>query len=315
MKKKYRIRNWPEYNRALCQRGSLNLWFSSESLAKWHNPPHNYRSARPLHYSNDAILTILLIRLVYHLPLRALSGFLLSIVQLLRLTIDVPSYSQICRRAKLLEKQLKRLSHKRPTDIVFDSTGLKVYGEGEWKVRQHGSSKRRSWRKLHIALDPDSGEILIAEMTPSDEADAQVAKKMVSRLPGSINCGYGDGAYDGRPFRDELAKRGIAEVIPPPRNGRVHRDLDGLRAERNNAIKEIQGLGGDEEARKLWKRLKGYHKRSLVETAMFRIKQLTGEKLRSRKTESSRTECLVKCLIVNKMTRLGMPRGEWQEVA
>jgi hypothetical protein len=152
-KTKYRIRNWPEYNKALVQRGSITLWFSEESIKKWHDSPKaKGEKGRPRIYSDDAILCALLVRAVYHLPLRALQGFLFSLILSLGLKLLVPSYSQMSRRAKDLHKELKKLSSRRPCDIIFDSTGLKVYGEGEWKVRQDGVSKRRTWRKLHIGL-------------------------------------------------------------------------------------------------------------------------------------------------------------------
>jgi IS5 family transposase len=315
---KYRIRNWGEYNRALIQRGSLTVWFSEEALSKWHSTHHTGEKGRPQVYSNETILCALLIRIVYHLPLRALEGFLHSIVTLLGLEVPVPSYSQICRRAKDLKKAFKKLSKRRPHDIVFDSTGLKVYGEGEWKVRQHGSSKRRTWRKFHIGMDPDSGEIMVLELTGNGtgSGDAETAQKLIKKIPKGIKRVYGDGAYDGIEFRQEIAKAGAEPFIPPPRDAVVHSgSTDPAVMKRNDAVCEIAGLGGDDEARKLWKRLKGYHERSLGETAIYRVKQLTGSNLRSREWERQQVEAHIKCLIINKMTKMGMPRGKWSEAA
>lgn len=157
--KKYSIKNWSEYNTSLIARGSLTVWVDDDIAEKWQASNKEKRTGHPLVYSDEAILMALTIRFVYNLPLRALEGFLGSVLTILGLSLKVPCYTQICRRAKNLEKALNRLSKRRPTDIVFDSTGLKVYGEGEWKVRIHGTSKRRTWRKLHIAMDPNSGEI------------------------------------------------------------------------------------------------------------------------------------------------------------
>ena len=181
--KQYRITNWPEYNRSLIQRGSINFWFSEEAINKWRATDHTNEKGRPQEYSDDAILCALLIRTVYHLPLRALEGLLNSLASLLNLSIKIPSYSQICRRAKTLGKALKKLSNKRPHDIVFDSTGLKVYGEGEWKVRQHGASKRRTWRKLHLGMDPDSKEIIVADLTSNGvgSGDGQIGKNLMKK--------------------------------------------------------------------------------------------------------------------------------------
>ena len=255
---------------------------------------------------------------MYHLPLRALVGFLFSLVSLLGLSLKIPSYTQICRRAKALGKALKKISSERPYDIVFDSTGLKVYGEGEWKVKQHGASKRRTWRKLHVGVDPDSKYIIIAETTTNGagSGDGQTGAKMIKKVPKSVKKVFGDGAYDGIGFRREIEKKGAEPIIPPPRGATIHPGTeDNALKKRDDAVCEIQGLGGTDEARRLWKILKGYHRRSLAETTMYRIKQLTGGNIRSREWERQRVEAIVKCLVINKMTSLGMPNSVWEAVA
>jgi IS5 family transposase len=314
----YRIKNWSQYNKSLIQRGSINFWFSEDSFNKWNNTKHTGEKGRPRDYSDDAILCALLIRTVYHLPLRALEGLLSSLVSLLGLSLKIPSYTQICRRAKVLGKSLKRLSSRRPHDIVFDSTGLKVYGEGEWKVKQHGASKRRTWRKLHLGVDPDSKEIIIAETTTNGKGsgDSQTAKKMMKKVPKGVKRVFGDGAYDGIEFRRAIEKTGAEPIIPPPRGAIIHHDTeDDAVKKRNDAVCEIQGLGGTDDARRVWKILKDYHRRSLAETTMYRIKQLTGGNMRSREWERQCVEGYIKCLVVNKMTSLGMPDSVWETVA
>lgn len=314
----YRIKNWSDYNKSLIQRGSITFWFSEEAISKWHSTSHTGEKGRPQTYSDDAILSALLIRTVYHLPLRALQGFLHSLVILLGIPISVPCYSQICRRSKDLGKALTKISKRQPSDIVFDSTGLKVYGEGEWKVRQHGISKRRTWRKFHIGMDPDSGEIIVAELTSNGagSGDGEVARKLMKKVPRRVKRVFGDGAYDGIEFRQAVDNARAEAIIPPPRDAVVHEDtIDPSIKKRNDAIQEIAGLGGDDSARKLWKVLKDYHRRSLVETTMYRIKQLTGANLKSREWKRQRTESYVKCLTINMMTKLGMPKGKWVEAA
>lgn len=316
--KKYHIKNWSQYNRSLIQRGSINFWFSEEAINKWRNTNHTCKKGRPQEYSDDAILCALLIRTVYHLPLRALEGLLISLASLLNLSIKIPSYSQICRRAKYLNKTLKKLSSRRPFDIVFDSTGLKVYGEGEWKVRQHGTSKRRTWRKLHLGMDPDSKEIIVAELTSNGagSGDGEIGKKLIKKAPKGAKRIFGDGAYDGIGFRKEVENAGAEAIIPPPRDAVTHEDTtEPAMIKRNYAVCEINGLGGDDQARKIWKIFKGYHRRSLAETTMYRIKQLTGGNLRSREWDRQCVEGFIKCLVVNKMTSLGMPQGVWTEAA
>jgi|688.fasta_scaffold358728_2 hypothetical protein len=312
-KKKYTIHNWKEYNKALIQRGSITFWFSQDAIDKWHSLETSGKRGRPQIYSNDAILSALLVRAVYKLPLRALVGFLMSIATLMGLALKIPCYSQISRRAKSLQKALKKLSNQRPCHIVFDSTGLKVYGEGEWKVRKHGWSKRRTWRKLHIGMDPDSKEIIVSELTRngSGSRDSEIGKKLMDQVPRSIKKVLGDGAYDDISFRRSAKNNGADLIVPPPRNAALHDSDDPAVIERNDAIKQIIGLGDDEEARALWKILTGYHERSLGETTMYRIKQLTGSSLQSRREETQSTEAYVKCLVINKMTMMGMPKSSW----
>src|SRR5215467_2997327 len=157
----YRIKNWPKYNRSLIQRGDITLWCSDDAIGSWILPNEGKRG-RPIMYSDEAILCALMIKVVYRLPLRALEGFLISLLELFGILLPVPSYTQICRRAASLGQTVKRLSSKKNiTDIVLDSSGLKVYGEGEWKVRQHGKSKRRTWRKIHLGICSDSQEIVL----------------------------------------------------------------------------------------------------------------------------------------------------------
>lgn len=312
----YRIRNWHEYNGALKKRGNLTIWFSEDAMEQWHNQAHTGQKGRPRIYSDEAIVCALVLREVFHLPLRALEGFLASLIVMLKICLPIPSYTQISRRSKDLGKALKRLSNRRPTDLVFDSTGLKVYGEGEWKVRQHKASKRRTWRKLHIAMDPNSGEIMICELTTCSAGDAETAKPMMKKAPKTVRTVYGDGAYDSGEFRKTAHAKGATVIVPPPRNAKVdlHSDEPAVQA-RNDAIFTIIGLGGGDAARKLWKILRGYHVRSLVETTMYRIKQLLGSSLRSRTMDRQSTEARVKCLVINRMTKLGMPRSTRVEAA
>lgn len=308
---KYRIRNWPEYNKALVNRGSITIWFSDEAIARWIEP-HCGDRGRPKLYSDEAILCALMIKAVYKLPFRALRGLLLSLVNLLGLVLPIPCYTRICRRAAELGQEIKKLSSKRVTDIVFDSSGLKVYGEGEWKVRQHGKSKRRTWRKIHLAICPISHEVVMSYLGENSEADCEVVPKMKKHLPKSVKRAYGDGAYDKEPCYREFHAAKIESIVPPQRGAVLHDLLkEPWMKDRNDAIKAIVGLGNDEEARKIWKKLKGYHTRSLGETGFYRWKTLFGENLRARKMPNQRGEIYAKSRALNKMTGLGMPKGQW----
>jgi hypothetical protein len=307
-KDKYRIRNWKEYNKSLVQRGSITVWFSENVINKWHASPTGKRG-RPSTYSDDAILTALLIRFVFHLPLRALEGFLSSLVSTLGVCLHTPSYSQICRRAQLLGKDLKHLTKRKVTDLVIDSTGLKVYGEGEWKVRQHGYSKRRTWKKLHLAICPDSNEILFVKLTDNKTPDHKIYPQFIKSAPKTVKRTYGDGAYDKSICYRANSDHGSTPIIPPQRNGRYRVDAPNQLQGRNSALLEIKGLGNDESARKLWKKLKGYHRRSLAETGMYRFKTIFGRDLKSRTLQGQQSEAYIKSKALNIMTNLGMPQS------
>jgi hypothetical protein len=310
----YRIRNWAEYNRALKNRANLTIWISEEAREQWLNQKHTGRKGRPRVYSDDAILCALMVRSIFNLPLRALEGFLLSIFQMLGVNLPVPSYSQISRRSAALGKVLVQLSKRRPTDLVFDSTGFKVYGEGEWKVRQHGSDKRRIWRKLHVALDPHSQEIILADLTTSAGTDASTGVTMLKKASKRLSRVFGDGAYDSQNFRRAAHSKGAQVIVPPRRTARHHsHSNDPVIQARNHDLEAIRGLGPD--GRKIWKILRGYHLRSLVETTMFRLKQLFSGSLRSRCWDRQVAETRVRCLVLNRMTQLGMPKGEWIHAA
>lgn len=277
-KARYHIRNWKDYNRSLIQRGSITVWFSEDAIKKWHGTPTGNRGC-PCRYSDDAILTALLIRVVFHLPLRALEGFLSSLVLALGICLQTPSYSQIC------------------------------HGEGEWKVRQHGYSKRRTWRKLHLAICPDSNEILFVKLTDNKTPDHKIYPEFVRGAPKSVKRTYGDGAYDRKICYRANHDHGSSAIIPPQRNGQWCANAPDYLLERNNSILEIKGLGDDEDARKLWKKLKGYHRRSLAETGMYRFKTLYGGDLKSRSFQGQQSEAYVKAKALNIMTRLGMPKS------
>lgn len=245
MKAKYRIRNWNKYNKSLIQRGSLTVWFSEEACKKWLAPREVRKRGRPELFSDDAILTALMVRFVFH-----------------------------------------------------------------GKVRQHGISKRRTWKKIHLAVCPDSHEIVLEMLTDNKVADCEVYPEFLNALPQSVKRTFGDGAYDAKACYAANMKHGSTPIIPPDRNAVFQKEAPAYMETRNNNLLEIMGLGGDDGARKLWKKLKEYHRRSLAETAMFRLKRMFGGNLQSRTIENQRAEARAKCQALNIMTRLGMPKSE-----
>jgi hypothetical protein len=309
----YRIRNWSEYNRALIQRGSITIWIDEKAVKNWFSSYHTCRAGRPATYSDEAILMMLILREVYKRSLRNLQGFVESLFHIMGLNLPVPSYSQISRRAKTLHKRVNRLTQgKKVHHIIFDSTGLKVHGEGEWKVKVHGKSKRRTWRKFHIGIDAETQDILCCELTSNNKGDAEIAERMLGQLPCKLKSARGDGAYDASRFRKKVHEKGGICIVPPPRDAAYKGIVEmGWEKERNNAIAAIYGFGGDNMGRRLWKICSGYHERSLAETAMFRVKRMLGGELKARSIGAQKTEAICKCMIINKMNKLGMPRFEW----
>ena len=155
----YRIRNWSKYNAALIERGSLTLWVDEEARTAWRSAGPPQRGAQYV-YADAAIKCVLTLRAVYHRALRATEGLARSLFVLLSVPLPVPSYSTLSRRAAELGVALGAVPRSGPLHLVIDSSGFKVYGEGEWKVRLHGLSKRRTWRKLHLAVNEATGEIV-----------------------------------------------------------------------------------------------------------------------------------------------------------
>lgn len=213
-KKKYKVKNWKTYNASLKERGSLTLWISEDVADRWYGKGHDT-------YSDRAIEAMLTFHTLHHLPLRSTSGFVESLFRLLTLPLFVPDYTTISRRARKMSIPL-RTTTKRVTDLILDSTGCKVYGEGEWKVRKHGWSKRRTWKKVHIGIDSD-GEVRAVEVTDHATHDSSVVDDMLRQETAQITDFYGDGAYDTWDVYHSLMARGVTGFhIPPQKNAVIH---------------------------------------------------------------------------------------------
>lgn len=310
--KAYRVRNWPEYNRSLINRGRISLWIDQKTLAQWKNPPKHSKRGRPYDYADEVILCALCIKNLGQFSLRFTQGFLMDLLERLGLDLKAPDYTTLCRRQKNLDVMLPRnLNRKQDLNIVVDSTGLKVYGEGEWKTRQHGIVKKRLWRKLHVALNCDDLMIESCIITDLGTQDCQGFSKLLDAIEEPINKVIGDGAYDRFSCYEVMEDRGAFGVFPPQHNAVTSKERTANRnkgspgavAKRDKVIENVRAMG-----RKKWKESTGYHRRSLAETTMFRLKTIFGRNLRSRSTESQMVEAKIRCLMLNKMTLLGMPK-------
>ena len=301
-KVKYRIGNWPEYNQALINRGSLTIWFDESSLDCWFASKKPEGPGHPLVYSNVAIESLVVLKTVYHLPLRQTQGFFHSILGLLNIDLAVPDYSTISRRQKDLSVALPRRQKDEPLHVVIDASGLKVYGEGEWKVRQHGVSKQRTWRKIHIGFDETTKEIVACETTYKDRHDKEELPGLLDQIPEEeeISKVGGDGGYDYQTVYKAILDRGGQAVIPPRKNAQIW--YFGPMQDRNHAIERIEEIG-----RKGWKQESGYHRRSIAENGFYRFKKIFGERLSARMMPNQKVEVRIKCAVLNRMAHLGMP--------
>lgn len=301
----YRIRNWKEYNAALVSRGSLTIWISDDARKGWRYQG-SQQQGHPIVFSDDAIQTALTIRAVYHLTLRQTEGFLASVFGLMGSDLPTPDYTTVSKRADGLLVDLASHGSDEPIHLVIDSSGMKIYGEGEWKVKIHGKSKRRTWRKCHIGVDPDTGEIKAETLTEAYADDAAQVEGLLAQIDEKIDLAAMDGAYDQHSMHALFAGRGTKALIPPSKDARIrkHGNSTGPPLPRDDILRAIRGT-----TRPQWKRKSGYHMRSLVENTFFRTKTIFGSSLRSRRFENQKTESRIRCRALNVMTHLGMPES------
>ena len=295
-----RKRNWQQYNRQLIQRGSLTFLIDPKIFKSLKLRPEKKHFGRPMEFPDSLILILLMIKIHYKLPYRMLEGFAKTFLLKMYPWLKIPTYSLICKRARQLGQVLPKLSHCRPHTILLDASGLKVVGEGEWKVKIHGRGRPRKWMKIHIAVDAKSQEIVAQVLTESHCDDGSMTDLLMHKSGKRVKTVIADGAYDRAKARRAVQKRNAIDLIPPPRNAKFRNDG----SERDKALTLITGLGGDKQARSIWGKLVGYSKRSLVETAFSRLKRRYGDRMYSQTFERQVVETYVKCYILNRMNQI-----------
>jgi Transposase DDE domain len=305
----YQVENWKAYNESLKARGEITLYLSPEVLRELKNMSKK-KVVGERQYSDSLIEMCLSVHVIYGLALRQTQGFVESLLKLMGYkNAIVPDYSTICRRqGGILVNISRRFEGNEKIHMALDSTGLKVYGEGEWKVRQHGCSKRRTWMKLHIAIDVKTQEIIEVKLTDNTIHDADAAVAMLADKVEKLASFRGDGAYDKSKLREKLGAE-VVHIIPPPENAVVQKSslkkpLPVYLEQRNKAVEILET-----QERSQWKKDIGYHERSLNETVMFRYKTAFGGRLQARKWENQVTETLLKCKILNLFWLTGMPNA------
>lgn len=308
VKDTYKVKNWKSYNASLCKRGQVTLWIQEGVLGQWREIDPTRRVVGEKTYPDAVILCCLTLGLVYGQKLRQTTGFVASLLGLLGgSAYAIPDYTTLSRRQSCLPVELtERWQKGDKLDIAIDSTGLKVFGEGEWKVRKHGVGKRRTWRKLHVGIDVSTQQIVSVSLTGNHEDDAAVAGQMVEGRQDRIRSFRGDGAYDDFAFREALGQ-GVIQIIPPPKDAVVHagtakKPPKAYLRQRNQAVEDIRQQG-----RKEWKIQSGYHKRSRNEVVMYRFKTAFGAGLNARKMDNQKTEADIKAKVLNVWWDMGRP--------
>ena len=302
MKKKYKVTNWKEYNKALKQRGSLTFWIGNDLEQKWYEAGSFRKRGRPLLYSDSCMTILATLRHVFKLALRQLEGFVFSIFNRLGINLKTPEFSRLSRRMTGILSKIKFPDKEEIGHIVIDSSGIKVYGEKEWlKTKKGKKFQKKKWRKVHIGVD-GKGNIQGLEMTDHRTNDQQMVKPLIEFI-GSENIDemLGDGGYDGHNVHGYLKAKNIRPLIPPRKRARIHEKREDL-SERNKTIQYIR-----EKGHSAWTSNNNFGRRNRVENTFYRIKTIFGRQLMSRIWKNQEAETKLTACLLNQMTALGMP--------
>lgn len=251
--------------------------------------PHGGKG-RSNHFSDTAIETVLVVKGIFSLSPRATEGFPNSIFGLMNVDYVSPGYSCLSKRARLAQIEYKRPSRGEVAHVVIDSTGVKTFGEGK--------QQRRRWRKMHLAVDAKTHEVMAAQVSLDSVGDNQVLSSLLNPLRRRIKQVSADGAYDTKACYALIAKKGAKATIPPRSNAGYWEDGH----PRNQAVEALKA-----EQLHEWKKRENYHQRSLSETAMYRYKQLISAKLSFKHYDAQVAETLAGVKAMNKVIDLGMP--------
>ena len=168
--------------------------------------------------------------------------------------------------------------------------------------------KNRDYRKLHLAVAADSGDLVACDLTSNNARDASRVPSLVKQVERPIASAKADTAYDASSVYDAIENhtqgRSPRVVIPPRRDAKVASDSPSTR-ERNRNIRSRA-----RHSKRDWQRRSGYNQRSLAETAMYRYKRIIGSSMRARRLATQRVEARIGCKILNRMTALGMPDSQ-----
>jgi IS5 family transposase len=260
---RYKVTNWQTYEAGLRQRGSLTIWFTDEAIAAWRATPRTTPGGQA-RYSDLAIETSLILRAVFHQPLRQTEGLVGSLLELMGLDLPVPDHSTLSRRSRTLAVAPQARITSGPVQLLVDRTGVKLAGPGEWLVEKHGTQRRRAWRKLHLGVDAKTGTIVASTLTSKEVEDAAELGPLLDQVKEPLAAVIADGAYDQDRVYDDVAGHSVeAAVVVPPRSTAVlspSADTDPTQRDRH-----IQAIA--EQGRMGWQKTAGYNARAGAEIA------------------------------------------------
>src|SRR3954464_7667144 len=308
-RQRHKVANWREYDASLRQRGSLTVWFTDEAVAAWAAEPRTTRGGQPW-YSALAILTAPTLRAVFRLAYRQAEGLIGSVIDLLGLALRVPDPPPLSRGAATREGPRRRwggaVADSEPVHLLVDSTGLKLCGAGEWLLEKHGTKRRRAWRKMHLGVDANTGQIVASTLTTHDVDDGSQVGPLLDQVAGPVASFRGDGAYDQDGVYASVAERHPeAAIIVPPRATAVpSATAETAPTQRDRHLQLIAETG-----RMGWQKTSGYNARARAEATVGRFKRVVGDGLRSRTDERRATEMDVAGQVLNRMLELGRPES------
>jgi Transposase DDE domain len=306
-------RNWSHYNQRLKRHARIELFVSNDMLASWHYQGTRRPGGKVL-YSDAVIEACLLVREYFGLGLRQTEGFVQSVLAMLGKPMKAPDYTTLSRRASAVKlSPLARVNGAQGLVIAVDSTGLSVHSRHEWNRLKHARGDYKwhdTWRKLHVAIDTQTGLIISAAYSSASASDSEQFPALLEAVDAPVAAVCADMAYDNVRCRKAIYQRGGRQLIPPKKNACLshkNRDLKphtNLLKERDDAIAYIQHnrVNGDASlARASWKKHSGYHAKSRVETTMSQIKTHTSDRLTNRTEANRNTQAILKCILVNKL--------------
>lgn len=304
---RYRVTNWPAYEAGLRRRGDLTLWLDEAALAGWAAPKRSSPGGQPL-YADLAIELVLTLPLVFHLALQQAEAFSRGVLRLHGLALSVPDHSTLSRRGRAFAGRQPRVpASAGPVHLVLDSTGLELFGQGEWDAEKLGRV-RRKWRKLHLAVDAGTGEIAAHVLTERHADDAAQVPGLLGQAEGVIASVTADDAYDGEPTHAAAVARQRnppPDVVVPPRASAVPSSDKRDGGSQSPRDRHIQVMA--ERGRIGWQKATGYGRRNHAETAIARYKHLIGPKLRARSLPSQQGEVAIAVAVLNTMIRTAKP--------